>query len=152
MLPRFFIDRPMLAWVISTVIILLGAISARSLPVADYEGVTPPTVRVTVNLAGNNVQMIAGMVAAHIEQQVVGVEGMLYMAWQSNNDRAYSLDVTFALRVALVCLALAGMDEPWSIHTTATFTQWIGGSESNRQFHSSPPSRPIHSCPVVVPK
>src|SRR5580700_7528511 len=37
-------------------------------------------------------------------------------------------------------------------HTTATFTQWIGGRESNRQFHSSPPSRPIQSCPVVVPK
>src|SRR5262245_9233126 len=40
----------------------------------------------------------------------------------------------------------------WSAHTTATFTQWIGGSESYRQLHSSPPSRPIQSCPVVVPK
>jgi multidrug efflux pump len=97
MLARFFIDRPVLAWVISIVIILLGAIAAGLLPIAEYPEITPPTVRVTANYPGANAQVIADTVAAPIEQQVVGVEGMLYMSSQSNNDGSYTLDVTFAL-------------------------------------------------------
>src|SRR5436190_13537840 len=97
MLARFFIDRPVLAWVISIVIVLLGAIAAGFLPVAEYPEITPPTVRVTANYPGANAQVVADTVAAPIEQQVVGVEGMLYMSSQSNNDGSYSLDVTFEL-------------------------------------------------------
>src|SRR5437016_231462 len=97
MLARFFIDRPVLAWVISVVIVLLGAIAAGFLPVAEYPEITPPTVRVTANYPGANAQVVADTVAAPIEQQVVGVEGMLYMSSQSNNDGSYSLDVTFEL-------------------------------------------------------
>src|SRR5207253_111526 len=97
MLARFFIDRPVLAWVISVVIILLGAIAAGFLPVAEYPEITPPTVRVTSNYPGANAQVVADTVAAPIEQQVVGVEGMLYMSSQSGNDGSYTLDVTFAL-------------------------------------------------------
>src|SRR5713226_455554 len=97
MLARFFIDRPILAWVISVVIVLLGAIAAGFLPVAEYPEITPPTVRVTANYPGANAQVVADTVAAPIEQQVVGVEGMLYMSSQSNNDGTYTLDVTFAL-------------------------------------------------------
>src|SRR5579862_4149673 len=97
MLARFFIDRPVLAWVISIVIILLGAIAAGFLPIAEYPDITPPTVRVTANYPGANAQVIADTVAAPIEQQVVGVEGMLYMSSQSNNDGSYTLDVTFEL-------------------------------------------------------
>src|SRR5882757_2963738 len=97
MLARFFIDRPVLAWVISVVIILLGGIAAAFLPIAEYPEITPPTVQVTARYPGANAQVIADTVAAPIEQQVVGVEGMLYMSSQSNNDGSYSLDVTFAL-------------------------------------------------------
>src|ERR671937_3128594 len=97
MLARFFIDRPVLAWVISVVIVLLGAIAAVLLPVAEYPEITPPTVRVTANYPGANSQVVADTVAAPIEQQVVGVEGMLYMSSQSNNDGSYTLDVTFEL-------------------------------------------------------
>ncbi len=97
MLARFFIDRPVLAWVISIVIILLGAVAAGFLPVAEYPEVTPPNVRVTANYPGANAQVVADTVAAPIEQQVVGVEGMLYMTSQSNNDGSYTLDVTFEL-------------------------------------------------------
>ena len=97
MLARFFIDRPVLAWVISIVIILLGAIAAGFLPIAEYPDITPPTVRVTASYPGANAQVVADTVAAPIEQQVVGVEGMLYMSSQSNNDGSYSLDVTFQL-------------------------------------------------------
>src|SRR5260370_36481324 len=97
MLARFFIDRPVLAWVISIVIVLLGAIAAALLPIAEYPEITPPNVRVTANYPGANAQVVADTVAAPIEQQVVGVEGMLYMSSNSNNDGSYTLDVTFAL-------------------------------------------------------
>jgi multidrug efflux pump len=97
MLARFFIDRPVLAWVISVVIVLFGAAAAGFLPVAEYPEIQPPTVRVTANYPGANAQVVADTVAAPIEQQVVGVEGMLYMSSQSNNDGSYSLDVTFEI-------------------------------------------------------
>jgi multidrug efflux pump len=97
MLARFFIDRPVLAWVISIVIVLLGGIAAALLPIAEYPEITPPTVRVTANYPGANSDVVADTVAAPIEQQVVGVEGMMYMSSQSNYDGSYTLDVTFEL-------------------------------------------------------
>ena len=97
MLARFFIDRPVLAWVISLVIVLLGAIAAALLPIAEYPEISPPTVQVTARYPGANAKVIADTVAAPIEQQVVGVEDMLYMTSQSNNDGSYTLDVTFKL-------------------------------------------------------
>src|SRR5947199_8693785 len=97
MLARFFIDRPVLAWVISLVIVLLGGLAAALLPIAQYPDITPPTVRVTANYPGASAPVVADTVAAPIEQQVNGVERMLYMSSQSSNDGSYSLDVTFAL-------------------------------------------------------
>jgi multidrug efflux pump subunit AcrB len=97
MLARFFIDRPVLAWVISIVIVLLGSVSAGLLPIAQYPQVTPPTVRVTAIYPGANAQVVADTIAAPIEQQVNGVENMLYMSSQSSNDGSYALDVTFEL-------------------------------------------------------
>src|SRR5205814_8657292 len=84
MLARFFIDRPVLAWVISVIIILLGGLAAALLPTAEYPEITPPNVQVTAKYPGANAQVVADTVAAPIEQQVVGVEGMLYMSSQSN--------------------------------------------------------------------
>src|SRR5207302_1003677 len=97
MLARFFIDRPVLAWVISIVIVLMGLIASGLLPIAQYPDVTPPTVRVTAFYPGANAQVVADTVAAPIEQQVNGVERMLYMSSQSSNDGSYALDVTFEL-------------------------------------------------------
>src|ERR1700704_102782 len=95
MLARFFIDRPVLAWVISIVIVLIGLIAAALLPIAQYPQITPLTVRVTAVYPGANAQVVADTVAAPIEQQVNGVEGMLYMSSQSTNDGVYTLTVTF---------------------------------------------------------
>lgn len=94
---RFFVNRPVLASVLSIVILLLGGISAGLLPVAEYPEVTPPMVRVSAVYPGANAQVLADTVAAPIEQQVNGVEKMMYMTSQSNNDGSYTLDVTFEI-------------------------------------------------------
>jgi multidrug efflux pump subunit AcrB len=94
---RFFIDRPIFAWVITIVIVLAGVASALTLPIAQYPEITPPSVQVTCQYAGASARVVADTVAAPIEQQVVGVENMLYMSSQSSNDGSYTLTVTFAL-------------------------------------------------------
>ena len=97
MLAKFFIDRPVLAWVISIVIVLLGGIAAVLLPIAEYPEIAPPVVRVTAFYPGASPEVLADSVAGPIEQQVIGVENMLYMSSQCNSDGSYMLDVTFEL-------------------------------------------------------
>src|SRR6187431_57840 len=101
MLARIFINRPVLACVFSVVILLLGGIAAGLLPVAEYPQVTPPMVRVSAVYPGANARVVADTIAAPIEQQINGVENMMYMSSQSNNDGSYSLTVTFKLGVDL---------------------------------------------------
>src|ERR1700675_2842061 len=95
MFSRFFINRPIFASVLSIVIVLAGGIALRGLPVAQYPDITPPTVEVSASYPGANAQVVADTVAAPIEQQVNGVEGMMYMSSQSTNDGNYTLTVTF---------------------------------------------------------
>jgi len=97
MFARFFIDRPIFAWVISIVIVMGGLAAALVLPIAQYPEITPPTVQVTCQYPGANAEVVAQTVAAPIEQQVNGVEGMLYMSSQCTNDGSYNLTVTFEL-------------------------------------------------------
>src|SRR5437870_534168 len=97
MFSRFFIDRPIFATVISVVITLAGLVAVFTLPVAQYPDVTPPTVLVTARYPGANAQTVRDTVAAPIEEQVSGVEGMTYMSSRSTNDGAYNLLVTFKL-------------------------------------------------------
>ncbi|QEH34230.1 Efflux pump membrane transporter BepE [Aquisphaera giovannonii] len=95
MFSRFFIDRPIFASVLSIIITLAGAITLATLPVAQYPDITPPTVEVSAYYPGANAQVVADTVAAPIEQQVNGVENMMYMSSQCTNDGTYILTVTF---------------------------------------------------------
>src|SRR6516162_3340877 len=95
MFSRFFINRPIFASVLSIVIVLGGSIALFTLPVAQYPEIAPPTVEVSAVYPGANAQVVADTVAAPIEQQVNGVEGMMYMSSQCTNDGNYTLTVTF---------------------------------------------------------
>jgi multidrug efflux pump subunit AcrB len=91
----FFIDRPVFAAVLSIVTVIVGAISIVTLPIAQYPDIAPPTVTVACAYPGANAKTVAETVATPIEEQVNGVEGMLYMSSQSTNDGAMLLTVTF---------------------------------------------------------
>ena len=97
MISHFFIDRPIFASVLSIVVVLAGGVAVFTLPVAQYPEVTPPTVLVTAIYPGANAPTVRDTVAAPIEEQVSGVEGMMYMSSQCTNDGTYTLTVTFKL-------------------------------------------------------
>ena len=101
MFSRFFIDRPIFAAVLSIVIVLGGFVAGWNLPIAQYPDIAPPTVEVSAIFPGANAQVISDSVAAPIEQQVNGVEGMMYMSSQCTNDGVYTLTITFRLGVDL---------------------------------------------------
>ncbi|HEX2942266.1 MAG TPA: efflux RND transporter permease subunit, partial [Rhodopila sp.] len=97
MIARFFIDRPVLANVLAILFVLLGAVALFGLPVAQYPDVVPPTISVTTRYPGASAADVMNTVALPIEQQVNGVQNMLYMQSTSASDGSYSLVVTFAI-------------------------------------------------------
>ncbi|WP_459568705.1 efflux RND transporter permease subunit [Cupriavidus sp. 8B] len=96
-LSKFFIDRPIFAGVLSVLIFLIGAISMFKLPISEYPEVVPPSVVVRAQYPGANPKVIAATVASPLEEQINGVEDMLYMSSQANSDGLLTLTVTFKL-------------------------------------------------------
>jgi multidrug efflux pump len=97
MFARFFVDRPIFATVLSLVIVIVGLVALTRLPIAQYPEVAPPTVQVSATYPGADAETVAATVATPIEQEVNGVERMLYMASRCTNDGQMFLDVTFEL-------------------------------------------------------
>ena len=95
MLSRFFIERPILSNVIAILMMILGAVSIVTLPVAQYPAITPPTIQVTASYPGASARTMAEKVALPIEQQINGVKGMIYMQSYCSNTGNYNLVVTF---------------------------------------------------------
>ncbi len=94
-IPRYFIDRPVFAAVLSLLIVLAGLLAMGKLPLGEYPQVAPPTVLVRAAYPGANAKILAETVAAPLEQEINGLEGMLYMSSQSTSDGRLTLNVTF---------------------------------------------------------
>ena len=95
MFSRFFIDRPIFAIVLAILMVMVGLLTFNSLPVSQYPDITPPTVRVSATYPGADAETVAKTVAVPLEEQINGVEGMMYMSSSCGSDGSYSLTVTF---------------------------------------------------------
>src|SRR6185312_1123150 len=94
---QFFVDRPIMAAVLSLLFLITGGIAVFQLPISEYPQVVPPTVVVRATYPGANPEVIAQTVATPLEEQINGVEGMLYSSSQATSDGVMTLTVTFAL-------------------------------------------------------
>ena len=145
MFAKFFIEHPVLANVIAFVIMLLGGVAVFLLPVSEYPPITPPTVQVTTTYPGASAKTLVETVALPIEQQVNGVEKMLYMQSNCTGDGRYTLTVTFQVGTDLdfaqvlvqnrVSAAIAQL--PMAVQQQGVVTQ----EEGNRRRSRSSPFR-----------
>jgi multidrug efflux pump subunit AcrB len=154
-LSHVFIDRPIFATVLSTVIVVAGAVGYFTLPVAQYPEVVPPTVVVTAYCPGATWEVIADAVATPIERKVNGVENMLYMASQSMSDSEMRLTITFRLGTELNeaqvpvqnRVAIAEVRLPEDVRrigvTTRTSSPDFGGAPRLHHSLDRPPPAPI---------
>ncbi len=97
MFSRFFIDRPVFASVLSLVIVIAGLMAMRALPIAQYPNIVPPEVQVTATYPGASAEVIASTVAAPLEQQINGVNRMIYISSTSSNNGTLTIEVTFEI-------------------------------------------------------
>src|ERR1700757_3117825 len=96
-LSHFFIDRPIFASVVSLFIVIAGAVAYFTLPISQYPEIAPPTIQVTTTYPGASADVVSQTVATPLEEQINGVENMLYMSSQSTGDGKLTITVTFKL-------------------------------------------------------
>jgi hydrophobe/amphiphile efflux-1 (HAE1) family protein len=94
---HLFVDRPILATVVSLVLTIIGTVAYFTLPVEQYPEIAPPTIQITANYPGASAEVVAATVATPLEQEINGIEGMLYLKSEATGDGRLSLAVTFAL-------------------------------------------------------
>ncbi|MGL5318272.1 MAG: efflux RND transporter permease subunit, partial [Bacteroidales bacterium] len=99
MKPGFFIDRPVFSWVLSIVIVIIGVIGLKLLPIDQYPKITPPVIKVGCSYPGASAMTVSQAVATPLEQQLNGTPGMIYMQSSSNNSGGLSIDLTFDVSV-----------------------------------------------------
>ena len=92
---RFFIDRPIFAWVIAIVVMLAGVLAIRTLPINQYPNIAPPAVQISGTYPGASAQTVQDTVVQVIEQQLNGLDGLRYISSASNADGSFSITVTF---------------------------------------------------------
>src|SRR3981189_3108509 len=109
-LSHFFIDRPIFAAVVSIVFVIVGAVSVGRVPGAQYPEIAPPVVRVSGQYPGASADVVAATVVAPLEQQINGVENMIYMSSNSPGDGRFQIDVTLELGTNLDIAQLHGRD------------------------------------------
>ena len=121
MFSRFFIDRPIFSMVIAVAMVLIGLLTVKTLPVAQFPDITPPTVNVMATYPGADAATVASTIGVPIEEQVNGVEGMMYMSSSSGSDGSYNLTATFdigtdvdmaAVRSRTVCRSPSHLSPP----------------------------------------
>ena len=92
---RFFIDRPIFSSSIAILMVLVGLVAIKTLPIAQYPEIVPPMVQVTAGYAGASAEVTSRVLTTPLEQQINGVEGMLYMSSNSTSSGSCSISVTF---------------------------------------------------------
>src|SRR5258708_14860185 len=92
---RFFIDRPIFAWVIAIIIILAGILAIRKLPVAQYPSIAPPSIAITVTYPGASAETVQDTVVQVIEQQMSGLDHLLYFSSESDKDGSMTITLNF---------------------------------------------------------
>ena len=143
---RFFVDRPIFAGVLSMVIFVLGVISAFLLPISEYPEVVPPTVVVRAQYPGASPKTIAETVAAPLEQEINGVEDMLYMNSSSNADGTMTLTATFRIGANLDLAQVQVQNR-----VAQALAAFAGGRASLRRRDAQELARPDHGrAPVFA--
>jgi multidrug efflux pump len=93
---RFFIDRPIFAWVLAILVMMAGVLALLNLPVAQFPPLAPPSVAITVTYPGASAETVEGTVVQPIEQQMTGLDGLLYMTSESDKDGSITITLSFA--------------------------------------------------------
>ena len=93
---RFFIDRPIFAWVLAILMMMAGVLALLNLPVAQFPPLAPPAVAITVTYPGASAETVEGTVVQPIEQQMTGLDGLLYMSSESDKDGSITITLSFA--------------------------------------------------------